>query len=231
MTFRRLGEIIGQSASTTHYWFEVFQHPQIVALLTLFERLPSTQRNALLDRYCRPLPCLEHPRIAHSPTQVEGLKRVLAKPNGFTLLTGGTDEERDFVFTALGHSLSKASLHRTGPVGIDIHRPTDLVPVSTLKYIDPNLTLNRTRELVSAVLPQVLTSDSGLLLFNRVWSVVPAVRTSIIQQAVHRHVILSERTMVKANHVPPALRATTHVVQFSGATESKIHIQLGDLLI
>jgi hypothetical protein len=73
-SFSRLAWMIGETTSKTHYWFNVFGHPHVVAFLCLLERLPDHKRQEILNLYCRELPTLDHSRLAHDP---KGLPRLL----------------------------------------------------------------------------------------------------------------------------------------------------------
>jgi len=186
---KELGEMMGSPKSTTYYWYAVYRHPHVLALMALIERLSPAERCSFLKTHCRAYPTLSHPRLAQAQSK---LKRLLEQKAGMTILTGGMDRERTFVLTALGNSWGGIGGARRSPAGIDIHRPIEFVPVTSVRYIDESLDRSRVRELVLSVWPRIMTAAAPVLLFNRVWSQVPDVRRDLLRRADLKHVILAE---------------------------------------
>ena len=190
-TFRRLAAIIGQPTSTTHYWFEIFQHPQLRAFFCLLERLTQAQRQQFIESHCRVFPHLGHPSISQEPGAHRDLSRLLQRKNGLSLLTGTSDRLRTFLFTALGHWVCTSR----GPhsvTGIDLHRLDNFVPVESLLYLDSAVGPLELKRLVQDAWPAVATSHAALVLLNGVWWSVPQMRHEILRCSRFKHVILCE---------------------------------------
>ena len=193
MTFRRLAKMIGQSTSTTHYWFEVFQHPHVIALMCLLERLGVAERNDFLQEHCRLFPELDDERLKCYPVLRHALFKALSRDKGLTLITGSTEYWRCFMATALGHTYVRIHEGHRAPTGIDLQPPNKFVPVESLNYIDKSVGSRLLQKLTLQVLPRILTSDTSLLIFNGVWSEVPQSRVSLMRAACLKHVIILEQ--------------------------------------
>ena len=170
LSFGRLAWMIGETTSKTHYWFNVFGHPHVVAFLCLLERLPDRQRQDILNLYCRELPTLDHCRLAHDPIAVANLESLLQRTSGLTLLRGGTDFQRTFVVTAMGHSFQCAG--RTNSVaGLDVHEPRKWVPLEKVLYVGRLINSTRLNAVLCSSWERVRASNAQLMLFNGIWSV------------------------------------------------------------
>ena len=110
-----------RSKSTTYNWFDIFHHPQVLGFLCLLERLPPAERQSFIEAHCRAYPTLDDPRLAHAPRKAAKLLELLDQKAGLTLITGGTDFSRTFVFTALAHAASRAGGKLLSGAGIDLH--------------------------------------------------------------------------------------------------------------
>jgi hypothetical protein len=150
------------------------------------ERLSPAQRHAYVDSHCRVFPSLEHPFLAHAPTQTGKLGLLLHQERGLTLVTGGTEFTRAFLFTALGHSYRRTGGRRQAAAGIDLHPSASLVPVESLIYMDGTTGVHFIRQVALKVWPRILTSSARVLLFHGLWSAVPELRRDIIRCARHR---------------------------------------------
>ncbi len=95
-TFERLAKILNENVSTVHHWLTSQPHTHLVAFLALMERLSERKRHDLLHEYCRELPSLDNPRIAHDLLAVSGLERILGKKNGLKWICGGSEFHRTF---------------------------------------------------------------------------------------------------------------------------------------
>jgi len=195
-SFERLARMIGRPTSTTHHWFGMYDHPHVIGFMALLERLSSASRLAFIEMHCRVLPTLADPRLAHSPEQDFRFADLLNQAAGLTAVTGGTDYSRTFLLTALGHSFRRCDGRQKPPAGIDVHQPRLFVPVTSLTYIDDSLALHRIRELTLKVWPRIMTSNARLLLFNRVWSLVPEVREDLLRCAQRKNVVIAEERAV-----------------------------------
>jgi hypothetical protein len=117
---------------------------------------------------------------------------LLDRKAGLTIITGGTDFSRTFVFTALAHAASRADGKLPAAAGIDLHRSNLFVPVESLIYINGDLGLDHARRLTQRIWPRVLTSGAPRLFFNRVWSSMPEVRDDLLRCAGFKHVVIAE---------------------------------------
>jgi len=192
MSFERLAKMLGKSKSTTHHWFDLSPQPHVLAFLSLLERLSPAQRLSFIEAHCRVYPDLNHPILELSPGKTGDVSELLKQKAGVTIMTGGTEYSRTFVFTALGHAATRADGKLYRASGIDLHRPTRFVPVESWIYIDDNLPLDHTRKLVRRICPRILTSAAPQLFFNGVWSSVPDVRDGLIRCAKFKHIFIAD---------------------------------------
>jgi hypothetical protein len=192
MTFERLSQMIGISKSTTHHWFEVFPHPHLLAYMCLLEFLSPEQRHAYIDKHCRVFPSFNHPWLAHAPASIALLGQVMNQSKGLTIISGGSESERTFLLTAMGHAYRR--INRQGPTaaGIDMHRPIDFVPVDSFFYIDGTVNSQKIRQAVLILWPRILSSKANIVFFNGLWSSVPSLRQDIVRRAIDSNVIMAE---------------------------------------
>jgi hypothetical protein len=192
MTIQQVAGIVGCSRSTAGYWVGVARQPQVRAFISLLERMSEEGRFRFLRDACRPLPTILHPRLAVSPKAVVTLVEVLRYSSGITLISGGTEESRRFVLTALGHTFPQIDKgHRTA-AGLDTLPPTNLVPIETMIYLQHQPTKDRMREAINSVWPRVKNSAAPLLLFNGLWTIFPEKQKEILTWAKSRHVIVAD---------------------------------------
>jgi hypothetical protein len=217
MSFERLAKMLGRSKSTTYNWFDIFHHPQVLGFLCLLERLPPAERHSFIEAHCRAYPTLDDPRLAHAPGKTGKLIELLNQKAGLTILTGGTDSSRTFVFTALGHAATRAGGKLLSGAGIDLHLPTRFVPVESLVYIDEALGPNHARQLIQRIWPRVLTSAAPQLFFNGVWSAVPEVRDDLLRCARFKHVIIAEQASPDVRHLKAKVSTPIHVLMLSAS--------------
>jgi hypothetical protein len=214
MYYEELGRLMGKSKSTAHFWFDIHRNQNLLGFMALLEHLTPRQRRHFIDWHCRVNPTLRHPRLAHAKSNGTKLSRLLNHDPGLTIITGGTDPMRTFVFTALGNACPVTHEGKPASTGIDIHRPRTFVPLLSLKYIDETLTRDRIRQLVLNVWPRVLTSGN-LLLCNGVWSSVPETRADILRVTKLRHVILAEKWNPDIERMANLARTPVHIVEVS----------------
>jgi hypothetical protein len=217
MSYERLARIMGQSTSTTHHWFGLFHHPHVLGFLSLLERLSPAQRHSFISAHCRNYATFDDPRLAHAPGKTGKLIELLNLKAGLTIVTGGTDSSRTFVFTALGHAATRAGGKLLSGAGIDLHLPTRFVPVESLVYIDEALGPNHVRQLIQRIWPRVLTSAAPQLFFNGVWSAVPEVRDDLLRCARFKHVIIAEQGMPDVRHLKAKVSTPIHVLTLSAS--------------
>lgn len=185
-------KLIGRSKSTTSHWFGVSPQPHLVSCFCLLEQLPPPERHRAIDALCRELPLLEHPRLVHDPVTTASLRNLLTLDTGLTLIVGGTDEQRTFLLTALGHAYCRIDrCHRTA-AGIDLHEPDWFVPLEAVLYLKGPANAPQTGELVRRTWPEILRTDKPLVLLNGIWSALPDLHNEILDLATRRHVIVAD---------------------------------------
>jgi len=217
MSFERLAKMLGRSKSTTYNWFDIFHHPHVLGFLCLLERLPPAERQSFIEAHCRAYPTLDDPRVAHAPGKTAKLLELLNQEAGLTIITGGTDFSRTFVFTALAHAASPADGRLPAAAGIDLHRSNLFVPVESLIYIDGDLGPDHVRRLTHRIWPRVLTSGAPRLFFNRVWSCVPEVREDLLRCAGFKHVVIAEEGVSDMGDLKTRVSTPIHVLTISTA--------------
>jgi hypothetical protein len=201
--------------STAHDWFRTSPLAQVQALLCLLERLPAEEWQQMLRGYLRQYPTLEHPRLSDDPESVKGLENLLRQPTGLTVIQGGAQEDRSFLLTALGHAISRIDLLHRNAVGLDVHEPRTLVPITGVVYFRKSLNPARLRELLLQHWQEVEKSDSPMLLLNGVLSVVPELRSRILEAAAERHVIVAEEPLSSPGLSSARASSPIHVILLS----------------
>ena len=212
LTTEHLARIMGRAVSTTHFWFATYRHPHLLGFVALLEFLAPSERTAFLASFCRTLPTLDDPRFVGAPGDLLLLRNLLRHRQGLTVITGPDDGERTFVLTAIGHSYCQLFAHRRFPGGIDLHLPRRFVPVPAVKYLSETTGTNQVRKLTLDVWPKIATSKASLLLFNRVWSQVPAVRADLLRSARLKHVVLADEVAPDLQTIKGGATPLLHVV-------------------
>jgi hypothetical protein len=215
MSFERLAKMLGRSKSTTYNWFDIFHHPHVLGFLCLLERLPPAERQSFIEAHCRAYPTLDDPRLAQAPGKAAKLLELLNQKSGLTIITGGTDFSRAFVFTALAHAASRGDGKLPATAGIDLHRSNLFVPVESLIYINGDLGPDHARRLTQRIWPRVLTSGAPRLFFNRVWSTVPEVRDDLLRCAGFKHVVIAEEGALDVGGLKTRVSTPIHVLTLS----------------
>ena len=177
--------------NSVYYWFKVLPQRHLIAFLTMLERLPEPRRRELINSYCRELPVIDHPRFAHDPLAVSALERLLFQRKGLTWIEGGTDYQRAFVLSALGHSFPRICGQKAVASGLDIFEPRKLVPVERVIYLNEAMPALEMRRLMVENWPVILASKAQLLLLNGVWSTAPELREEILRLSTMRHVVVT----------------------------------------
>lgn len=201
MTTKRIAQLLGRSASTTHFWFEVYSHPQVLSFMALLERLSPAQRQAFVQSHCRLLPTLDHPLIGQSGAI--SCQRLLQKNNGLTFISGASDSTT-FILTAIGHTAMRFGRAPHNVVGIDLHRPNAFVPIETVHYIDSVQNASVVSTLANMAWVRIVTSMSPLVLLNGVWSLVPELRKDIINLSQKKHVMIADHETPAENELASA---------------------------
>jgi hypothetical protein len=211
MSYERLAKIMGQFKSTVHYWFNFYKHPHVLGFLSLLERLSPAQRQSFIEARCRAYPTFDHARLAHSPAKTGKLLQLLSQKAGLTIIAGGTDSERTFVFTALAHAAIGSGDKLINVAGIDLHRPV-FVPVESLLYIDRAAGSAQIRQLTHEIWPKMLTSEAPRLFFNGVWSTEPTFRADLLRCAQIKHVFIAEQEMPDVRDLKARVLTPIHIV-------------------
>jgi hypothetical protein len=218
-TFGRIAQILGVKANKVHFWFTAYRHTHVIAFLSLLERLPERKRVDLLNVLCRELPSLDSPRLAHDPLGISNLENLLRLVNGLTLIRGGTEFQRTFVLTALGHSFPRINGPRASVCGLDLHEPKNWVPLEGMVYFKELLPPARVRELMAQVWPRILSSGAPLVLLNSVWSAGPAFHVDILRLANEHHVVVADSKIPEPLDIRGRNGAPVHVVTLASTRE------------
>jgi hypothetical protein len=187
--------------------------------------MPKEEWQRVLRSFLRQFPTLEHPRlVAKNPEMVRQLEQLLTLRRGLTMIRGGKNDDRTFVFTALGH----AFLQVGGPLrmlaGMDTHTPREFVPIESVLYFRDTLTPQRLGSLVHEKWRQVTRSNAPLLMFNGILSVAPDLLPEIVALAKKRHVVVAEPSMTKHDHTLKRRRITLRPLELSAGPRNSIQI-------
>jgi hypothetical protein len=217
LTFQFLGELVGRSKSTAHHWFGVSEPALMVALFCLLERLPQAQRRNFVESHCRVMPSLEDAVFVHSPARTGKLLELLRQPKGLTVVCGGTEAMRRFVVTACGHSYRRVCGRPQTATGIDVHRPTEIVPVASVFYVDPSRKPAEIKQCLLKIWPRVQTSGGTLVTLSGIWQRAPELRSEVLRCANRKHVVLAECGLPDLQSLRRQVSTPLHVVQVSGS--------------
>lgn len=220
-SFSHLGRLIGQEKNLTYYWFNGMPQSQVIAFLALLERLPDPKRRDLINDLCRELPTLENPRLAHDPLTVSNLEQLLLQGRGLTWIRGGTEFERTFLSTALGHSFSWITGNQEIVAGLDIHEPRKWVPLERLVYFKHQFSSDKLKKLILEAWPAVRISKARLLLMNEVWAIAPELRPEIVEQANHRHIIITAPDVAMSYEKPSIIKTPIHTLRIAAQRENE----------
>jgi len=226
MTIRRFSRIIGVPHTSAYHWLEAYPLRQVVGFILALERLSGEERRDFLEKYCREFPHLRHKRLALSAADLLQLFGILEQPVGLTLIQGGTQASRTFFLTSLANTWSAKDRKHRSAVGIDLHFPSQLVPVDTVTYIDSKIGPKRTRSAVDQVWPKIQTSKVPLILLNGVWSAMPELRGDLLRLAKNMHVILADAEPLAGGDLKPNI-APFRVLTLSESSQdsAKIHVR------
>jgi hypothetical protein len=165
-SYAALAEIIGTSKASAHNWCHGHELAAVRALFLMLERLPTTQRMKVLDRYCRVCPRLEHPWLAHDLAVTAHLGDLARQVTGLTLIEGDSPHDRTFVITAIGRAFVERDTKHRPVSGFDIHRPNWFVPLEGVSY---SKNLSRPADIqarFNKLLGEILSTSAPVLLFN-----------------------------------------------------------------
>jgi hypothetical protein len=214
LTFDRLGEIMGVSRSTAHFWFQDLDYdsPQIRSLFCLLERLAPGKRSQFVDAHCREYPRLDHPRLAQVPGTARKLRRLLRPASGITFLCGGADASRTFILTAMGHALSDQGL---AVRGIALHQPIGFVPVEDVYYLRGEPGRKDLLQALASAWFKIAASPAACLLLHGLWSRAPALQGDILRAARHRRLLIAERLTPHPTVLRQAAPVPIHIADLS----------------
>jgi hypothetical protein len=211
--------MLGVKTNKVHFWFTAYRHTHVIAFLSLLERLPERKRVDLLNVFCRELPSLDSPRLAHDPLGISNIENLLRLASGLTLIRGGTEFQRTFVLTALGHSFPRIKGPRASVCGLDMHEPRNWVPLEGMVYFREPLHPARIRELMAQVWPRILSSDAPLVLLNSVWSTGREFHVEILRLAKEHHVVVADSKIPEPLDIRGRNGDPVHVVTLASTRE------------
>lgn len=188
---QHLAAWLGIGVSTGHNWLCVGSLSQLQALLCLLERTPEAKWLPLLRGFLRDWPSLEHRRLNHDPVRVKQLAQLLAKPTGLTLIRGGSEEQRTFLLTALGHSVASPDSSRQ-VVGLDRHEPRSFVPLTKVLYFRSTTPRSRQRSLILKHWSAIHAAHHDVIVLNGVLSAVPELKAELQEVSAKCHVLVAD---------------------------------------
>ena len=212
LTYDELGRIADQSTSTIFDWSLGANLRQVEAYIRLLEQLPECKRREVIDSVCRLMPTIYHDRLAWRERQISSCQQLLQLERGLTFVEGD-ENARDFVVTALGHSMARLDRHRLPVFGIDVRLPDRFVPVGGVKYLGGTLQPGKLKGLVSSAWTAVRECKTGLILLNGLWSHLRERQSEIQELATHCHVVIAdELTAGEANAFSPTTQRSNVIV-------------------
>ncbi len=217
---KEFAKLIGAAKSTVHDWYYGELPKPIKYFLCAMERLPEAQKFKVLRRLCREHITLDHPHLNHDPTAVSLLRNLISQPGGITVVTG-MEEARNFLFTAIGNTACQI-LHLRLISGFDFHVPKEFVPVPGVRYCAPPQ-FGESTSVIENELSSVASSPAKLLLFNGVWTVMPAWRERIIHLCSSRHIMMADEF---ENGARSLLKRATSLITVTRAHRGLIHVHL-----
>lgn len=210
LTYDELGAVMGIPRTTTYRWIEELEHESILGLFACLERLPTTDRQHFVDSHCRIFPGFAHPALAHSPAQVGKLIELLQKPRGLTIISGGRDFARKFVFNAFGHTCHQLHSKRWPLTGLDLNPPGRLVPLEFCTYVQGR-GLDGIRQAVLRIWSKIVTTSARIVMLNGLW-LLEDLRQDILRLAGRAHVVLACSGTPDLNHIRRQLSSPIHLV-------------------
>jgi len=224
-SYPRLAEMIGFGGSKTHYWFNVFRHPHVIAFLCLLERLPDRKRLQILGLLCRELPTLDHVRMVSDPVAVSNLEDLLEGPSGLVVVRGGTDFQRIWVATAIAHTFQHGNPKR-GVAGLDVYPPKKWVPIEGVWYGRQALPPAKRAEVFREAWPTIRASSAQLFVFIGIWSVAAELQKEILNLANSRLVVIASDTEPDIKKIATLIQSPLHVVTIQTTVEPAQSIKI-----
>jgi hypothetical protein len=216
-TYAGLGDIMGVPKTTAYRWFQEFEHPNIIGLFACLERLPLARRQHLVDSHCRIFADFEHPWLSHSPARVGKMLELLNKKRGLTIMAGGQELYRSFLFNAFGNACHRLHADRRKVTALDLRPPDHVVPLEFCTYPDgPGLP--EVRRTVLTLWPRIVTTSARIVLLNGVWP-MQDLRQDILRLAERTHVVLACAGAPEVRSIAREVHTPIHLVTI---LESKI---------
>jgi hypothetical protein len=226
------GALAGVPKSTVDRWINGIAVPTAEALICLFERLSSREREELLLQICREYPTISHSRLTHDRVAVSHLRTLLQRDNGLVLVHGASEEAVTFLATALGHSAQMHSATHRAVLGVDTHSPDWFVPISGVKYLENVVNPSVIRREFEAAWGQIRNQRVQLVLLNGLGQAVhnvlelgASISSStlvVVAEANRSRTLLShsDAYILKVAQGPGGEKSITVTVEFSGGGRS-----------
>jgi hypothetical protein len=210
LTYAELGTIMGCPKTTAYRWFEILQHPNVVGLFACLERLPAVTRQQFVESHCRIVADFQHPWLSHSPARIGKMLELLNKERGLTVIAGGRDLARKFVFSAFGNAYHHLHAGSHKMTGLDLHRPDRIVPLESCTYLDgPGL--DEMRRFVLKVWPRIVTTSARIVMLNGLWP-IQDLRQDILGLAERTHVVLACAGVPEMRGIARQVHSPIHLV-------------------
>jgi hypothetical protein len=81
------------------------------------------------------------------------------------------------------------------------------------------------------VLPKILASRAGLLVFNRSWIAFPEIQADILRSAAHKHIILADDGKPDLRQLKLWVKSPIHLLTLSTARRSNHRIRVNCLRV
>jgi hypothetical protein len=202
--------------------------------------LPSTERAALLDRYCPQFPNAAHDFFDPDPLLRDHLLRLAEKQSGTTIVIGGSIYWTSFICAALvNSSVAFGSSHVSGIDACIAHdlAPAEcgslcacLLPVPGVAYIAPapESEFKRNVEIACRRIfhrPRKTSAASSSrsvqrFLFNGVWKVLASHRSEIASLGQRAHVIVGIDS--QSQGITTDLAKPIHVMEISNVPSLRV---------
>lgn len=211
-TYADLAQIMGVGKTTAYRWFEEgVDQPNVIGLFACLERLPLSKRQDFVESHCRMFADFQHPWILHSPARVGKLMELLNKQRGLTIIAGGRDLARSFVFHALGNAYHR--LHRNTRykiTGLDLCPPDRVIPLEFCTYVDGS-GLEDLQQIILTLWPRIVTTSAQNVMLSGVWA-FQNLRQDILRLADRLHVVLACAGTPEIRSIARQLHSPIHLI-------------------
>ena len=163
---------------------------QLEFLFELLERVPAALRHDLLDAACRVQPTLHHPKLAHDAITLSRLETLLKQSDGFTIIHGGPQHARLFLFNALGNSAREVNFGQKSVVGVQLQPVSGWVPVLGITTLSSHA---ENRQQFQRAWSKIKHAKDGTLIFlGQIWNHVSHLHPEILELATRCHVLVAD---------------------------------------